>query len=262
MKISKSVILLNKRGASGTTETFYHLLTQVQFLIQQEIIYLPDCFMVKRRATYLGIIILLTAFISVNAQEFGSNVINAPLKEKASVQDQQGFKPDVRISIGTSFSGFGVGYNTFGTYVAPEISMPVTKKLSVQIGLGYSSLFYGQPGETMFGNTNSQYGSLYVSGTYLVNEKLSIRGVGYKTFLLNPSPPEDGTNGNRPDFSSQGVVLDIGYKVSEHFLINASFQYRQQNYTDYYFGYPQSGFGTPANSNPAFGGFGRSPFGF
>jgi hypothetical protein len=217
----------------------------------------------KQIVKHIGLLVLLLTFISVSAQEFGDNVINAPIeKETGKKETQQGFKPDVRVTLGTSFSSLARGYTSFGTYIAPEISMPVTKKFSVQVGLGYSSMFYNQPGETLFGNTPSQYGSLYVSGTYRVNEKIWVKGTGYKTFLLNPSTPDDPTNQGIPDFSNQGVILDIGYKVSDHFHINASFEIRQQNYPAYYYGNPQSGFGTPFNSNPAFGGFGRSPFGF
>ena len=215
----------------------------------------------KQIIKYFSLIILLTVVLSVKAQDFGSNVINNPVKEETSSQKSQGFKPDVRVSLGTSFSTFGPGYNAFGTYVAPEISLPVTKKFSVQAGIGYSSLFYGQPGETVFnGQNNMQYGSIYVSGTYQVNEKLSIRGTGYKTFLLNPSHFEN-TPGT-PDFSNQGVAFDVSYKVSEHFHIDASFQYRQQNYPGYYYGYPQPGFGSPTNPSPFNHGFGRPGYGF
>ena len=96
-------------------------------------------------------IILLTVLIGgiakINAQEFGNNVKQ---EGKVTLQtEQQGFKPDVRVSIGTSFSTFGPGFNTFGTYIAPEISFPVYKKFSMQVGLGYSSLFYGYQGENM-----------------------------------------------------------------------------------------------------------------
>jgi hypothetical protein len=214
----------------------------------------------KHSIKYFSLVILLMAVLSANAQEFGSNVLSTPLKKETDKQDTQKFKPDIRVTLGTSFSSYGPGFNTFGTFIAPEISMPVTEKFSIQVGMGYSSLFYNQPEETLFGNSPSQYGSLYVSGTYQVNEKLSIRGTGYKTFLLNP-PPAENTQGT-PDFSNQGVAFDVSYKVSEHFHINASFQYRQQNYPAYYYGCPSSGFGTPFNTNPAFGGFGRSPFGY
>ena len=217
-----------------------------------------------RQFTKITFIILLTILISgitkLNAQEFGSNIKQ---EGKVTLQtEQQGFKPDVRVSLGTSFSTFGPGFNTFGTYIAPEISFPVYKKFSMQVGLGYSSLFYGYQGENMFSSNPSQYGSLYVSGTYQVNEKLTIRGTGYKTFLLNPTPPGETVNPGTMDFSNQGVILDIDYKVSEHFRINASFEYRKQNYPAYYYGYPQNGFGPPNNFNNGFGGFGGFNPGF
>lgn len=213
------------------------------------------------KITFIILLALLIGGIAkLNAQEFGSNVKQ---EDKVTLQtEQHGFKPDVRVSLGTSFSTFGPGFNTFGTYIAPEISFPVYKKFSMQVGLGYSSLFFGQSGESMFGTNPSQYGSLYVSGTYQINEKLTIRGTGYKTFLLNPTPQEETVNPGAMDFSNQGLILDIDYKVSEHFRINASFEYRKQNYPAYYFGYPQNGFGAPNNFNSDFGAFGGFNPGF
>ena len=88
--------------------------------------------------TKIAFIILLTIVIcsnaKINAQEFGSNVKQ---EGKVTLQtEQQGFKPDVRVSIGTSFSTFGPGFNAFGTYIAPEISFPVlTSKLGVPLNL-------------------------------------------------------------------------------------------------------------------------------
>lgn len=32
------------------------------------------------------------------------------------------------------------------------------------------------------------------------------------------------------DFSSQGVIMDIEYKVTDNFRVNVGFEYRQQNY--------------------------------
>ncbi len=210
---------------------------------------------------YLKHIILFSFFTSLLglsgslfSQEFGSNV-----KQDGQVvlqAEQQGFKPDVRVSMGTSFSSFGSGFNSFGTYIAPEISMPVTKKFSVQVGLGYSSMFLNTPGETMLSQNNSQYGSIYISGTYQVNEKLTIRGTGYKTFLLNPNNFTENGNSNFYDFSNQGVRLDMDYKVSDEFRIGISFEYREQNYPNFYpYNYNgMNGFGdSPFQRNPAFG---------
>lgn len=198
--------------------------------------------------------ILIASTASLYAQEFGSNVKQ---EGKVTLQaEQEGFKPDVRVSMGTSFSSFGPGFNSFGTYIAPEISMPVSNKFSVQVGLGYSSMFFSAPGEAMFSQNNSQYGSIYVSGTYQVNEKLTIRGTGYKTFLLNPNNFNETGNANFYDFSNQGVRLDMDYKVSDEFRIGISFEYREQNYPNFYPYSPNGmdGFGgSPFQRNPAFG---------
>lgn len=196
-------------------------------------------------------------------QAFGSNVkIDSEEQPDIKLQEQQGFKPDVKVSLGTSFTNFAPGYTSFGTFIAPEISMPVTKKIDISVGIGYSSMFYSIPGESSFNANPSSYGNIYISGTYHVNEKLSIRGTGYKTFLLNPQNFSENSNNNYLDFSSQGFILDVEYKVTEHFHVNASFQYREQNYPDYYFGNPHNSFGSPNNFNSGFGGFGGFTPGF
>jgi len=174
------------------------------------------------------------------------------------IGQQELFKPRVNVSLGSSFSSFGSGYNAFGTYIAPEISMPVSKKFSVSFGMGYSNMFYNAPTESGFGSTNRSYGNLFVSGTYRVNEKLTIRGTAYKTFLLNPTPasPLNPINPQFLDFSSQGVIFDAEYKVSERFRIGVSIEYREQNYPSF-FDFNRNGinnFGGSPFKTPSIGG--------
>jgi hypothetical protein len=160
------------------------------------------------------------------------------------------FKPNVSVSLGSSFSTFGSGYNTFGTYIAPEISMPVSKKFSVSFGMGYSNMFFNAPAESGIQGYNSSYGNLFVSGTYQVNEKLIVRGTAYKTFMLSPPTTLKPINPQMIDFSSQGVRFDAEYKVSNHFKVGVSIEYREQNYPSFY----------DFNSN-GLNNFGGSPFG-
>ncbi|MCF6170942.1 MAG: hypothetical protein L3J31_04490 [Bacteroidales bacterium] len=214
----------------------------------------------------MGRFAIITAFILFGtllsaslgyAQTFGDNVKTDKGEEtEISLPAQQGFTPDVRVTMGTSFSSFGPGLNSFGTFIAPEISMPVTRKFSMQLGLGYSSMFYSVPGETVFSGNALQYGSVFVSGTYQVNEKLTVRGTGYKTFMLNQAPPGETANPFATDFSNQGVVLDVDYKVTEKFRIAVSFEYREQNSPSFY-PYSPNGMntysGSPFRRNPAFG---------
>lgn len=212
---------------------------------------------------FLVFICLLIIQFDSFSQTFGSNV-KTDTEENTDIKlvEQQGFKPDVKVSLGTSFTSFALGYNSFGTFIAPEISMPVAKKIDISFGMAYSSMFYSTPGESTFGSSPSNYGSVYVSGTYYVNEKLTVRGTAYKTFLLNPQNFSENGNNNYFDFSSQGAILDVEYKVTDHFRVSASFQYREQNYPDYYFGNPHNSFGSPNNFNSGFGGFGGFGPGF
>jgi hypothetical protein len=97
-------------------------------------------------------------------------------------------------------------------------------------------MFYNSSIESGLGRTNRSYGNLFVSGTYQVNEKLIVRGTAYKTFLLNPAPTSTikPLNPQFIDFSSQGVIFDAEYKVSEHFKVGVSVEYREQNYPSFF----------------------------
>jgi len=219
----------------------------------------------QKQSIILLLIIISSALIQIDSfgQAFGSNVKqDTESKTEITQNEKQGFKPDVKVSLGTSFTSFAPGYSSFGTYIAPEISMPVSKKVDISFGIGYSSIFNSSLEGGTFGSSPSSYGSIYFSGTYNVNEKLSIRGTGYKTFLLNPTNFSETNNSNYFDFSSQGAILDVEYKVTEHFRINASFHYREQNYPDYYFGNPNNSFGSPNNFSTGFGGLGGFGPGF
>lgn len=181
---------------------------------------------------------------SINAQEFGSNVIGNDKFVEVN-NESTGFKPDVSVSLGTSFSSFAPGFRSFGTYVMPEFILPVSKKFAVRAGVGYSNVFYSTPANegTVFGGNNLQYGTVYVSGIYQVNPKLTIAGTAYKTFSLVRK--RDDTNPFEPDYSNEGFAINADYKVTEKFRINVGFSYRKQNPYNYY--YSPGGF----NMNPS-----------
>jgi hypothetical protein len=143
--------------------------------------------------------------------------------------------PSVSLSLGTSFASLGYGFSGLSTYVAPTVSLPVSKKFSVRVGMGYSNMWMNTPSE--FGIPyNSSYGSVFVSGSYQVNENLVVSGTAYKTFLLNSSSQNQnqlpGSSFN--DFSSQGFLFDAEYKVNDKFRIGVSVEYRDQNTPSFY----------------------------
>ena len=196
---------------------------------------------------------ILLMFISgVYAQNtaFGNNVKEV---ENTRIQPlEKGFAPEISLQLGTVFTSFAPGYNAFGTFIAPEFLFPITNRFAVSAGIGYTNIFYpGNQGSLK--NNTMNYGSIYVSGSYKMTEKLTISGTGYKTFLLNPPEPIEGQNVSIYDNSNQGVILNMDYKVNKSFHINASFQIHQQNGSPYY--WQQGSYVSPFNH---MGGF--SPF--
>jgi len=187
---------------------------------------------------FIFVLALLISFQYTEAQTFGQDM-------QGSAKSRTAFKPDVRLSLGSSFYSFYPGINGFSTWVAPEISMPINKKWTVAAGIAYTSfLTTGSPETAGFGNTAQNYGSVYVKGRYQVNDKLAITGVAYKTFNLSPQRPGDKVNPRAIDFSNSGAMINLDYKVSNHFRINATFSMEQRHYNPFdTYGYGYSRFG-------------------
>lgn len=178
---------------------------------------------------------------------FGQNVISETTADQLKTKP---FKPTVNVSLGTSFTSF-YGFSAFSTWVMPEITMPISNRWQVTVGMGYSGIYPNSNENSNFQNLNSQYGHLFVSGRYFVNQRVTLTGTAYKTMLLNPNPTDDFMRDGRLDFSNQGVMIDMNFKVTEQFQINVGFEYRQQNgpmYQRYSTGFdnniPLNGFST------------------
>lgn len=139
-------------------------------------------------------------------------------------------KPQLTVSLSSSFISFGPEFNSFGTSIFPQMTIPVSNKFSLNTGIGYSTFFVGGGNEGAFQRQQSSYGHVFVSGKYRVNKKISLRGTAFKTFMLAPSKFETETTPMFYDFSSQGVIMDVEYKVTDNFRINVGFEYREQKY--------------------------------
>lgn len=207
-----------------------------------------------------GLLFFLLLIQQGMAQSFGENVIGVDETQKKNELPVL-FQPRLSLSLGSAFTSYAPGYSTFATFIAPRISMPVAKKFDVSVGIGYHSLFHSSSNESVVGQNPSHYGSLFVSGTYHVNEKLSVRGTGYKTFMLNSGNLAEKKTSNYLDFSNQGFILDMEYRITDHFKINASFQYHEQN-NGFYYGQPYNSFGSDGFYNPGIGSIGGFGPGF
>lgn len=192
--------------------------------------------MIFRKITYISVLLVSFVLLAGSAVAQYENTTS----EIESEETMAKIKPMVSVGVMAGFTSFGPGYNSFSTTIAPRISFPVSDRFSVSTGVGYTSLFMNQP--SLFSGGPSSYGHLFVSGDYLLNEKVKIRGTAYTTFNLTQSPPPESTNSPYYDFSSKGFAVDVEYKVTERFRINVGVEYRDQNYPYY-----PNGFGTPLN---------------
>ncbi len=200
----------------------------------------------------------------LHAQTVGDDILikKDTLSKEGNQTVRKGFDPKVNISLGSSFSTFYPGYNVFGTYIMPSLTMPVNKKVSVRAGIGYSTVFTGHRGKSSLLNNKPQsYGTVYIESIYKVSEKLTISATGYKTFDLNPAPQKEKLNPHALDLGNQGMYFNMKYKINDKMEINAGFSYDKRNYNPYYT--PFGGGFAPGMynggfRNPAFGGF--SPF--
>lgn len=170
-------------------------------------------------------------------------------------------KPQLSASLSTSFTSFGSGVNSIGTSFMPQITFPMSQKFAVTAGIGYSTFFIGNSNQSLFQSNQSQYGHVFVAGDYMVNDKISLRGTAYKTFRLDSPNPSIESGFPGYDFSSQGIIMDVEYRVTDNFRINVGFEYRQQNYPMYGPGFnnnsphmgglsPFPGFNSTSNFNP------------
>lgn len=194
-------------------------------------------------------VLLMSSFVLQSQTSImGNNVNNSSFLNNS--------KPKLSVSLSSSFSSFGGGYNSFGTSVMPEVTFPVSPRFSLSTGIGYSTFFMGNGNEGIFNSAPSSYGHVYVSGSYLLTEKISLRGTAYKTFMLDAPTSIEGTNLHGYNFSSQGIIMDVEYKVTDNFRINVGFEYREQNYPGYGPGVNPV---NPFMGNPSpFNGFNRS----
>ena len=142
-------------------------------------------------------------------------------------------KPQMSASLTTSFTSFGQGVNSISTSFMPQITFPISNKFSLSTGIGYSTFFIGNGNESLFHSNQSNYGHIFVSGNYFVNEKITLRGTAYKTFMIGSPSPNSETASPFYDFSTQGIIMDVEYKVTDNFRINVGFEYRQQDYPIY-----------------------------
>lgn len=190
-------------------------------------------------------ILLITLFLlslAVQSQNpgFGFNPYSSPSTYPGMSQSLSPVK--FNLQTGATFTSVPGGGSLFNTFMAPSFSQPVTKKLTLTAGAVISHSTYSNLGvinaegnfAKVSGNTTNM--TIYASGAYQVNDKLTLSGSAYKT--INPAF-NARLSPNQLQMEAQGMSFGIGYKVGENMHIGAEIR-MQQGGNNYYspFGLP------------------------
>jgi len=149
-------------------------------------------------------------------------------------------KMHVNIMAGTEFwtaPGYGSG---IATYLMTGFTYPVGKRFSLGGGIGIlNTAPVGVHSTTVegFGNVNSTNTLVYVTGQYLLNQRVTISGTVFKEFTaFNNSPEYQRFRKNTP----QGAYMKVNYKINDFMQIEAGFGYSRgvNPYYNSYMGSP------------------------
>ena len=136
-------------------------------------------------------------------------------------------KMDYHLQVGSQFftSSFGSGFSTF---VSPSVSYGLSKRFSISGGLSLVNTTLAGKYYTPFSseetslNGNFTTATVFLSGQYLLNDRVTITGTAYKQFNVMGNVP--GYYGLRND-DAQGMYLNVRYKVANNVHLEAGFGY-------------------------------------
>ncbi len=195
----------------------------------------------KKAAILCFFVLFMLPALSVRAQVAGNDTLSG---SGTSGTTSKGFTPkktDIHVQAGTWFStssGYGNGW---GTYIAPQISYALSPRFRITGGIsianmsfsGYKPYYDVLSTSSYHGNVTSAY--LFVSGQYLVNERLTVTGSAFKKFNIYDTP---GTQNPFLNDEPYGGNLNIQYKIGNNVYLEGGIGFTRGASYPYY--------GTPA----------------
>lgn len=132
----------------------------------------------------------------------------------------------------------GMRFGTLGSggymesFLSPSLIMPLNKQLSISAGISYSNTQYNNVSmlnpsgefERYSGSLNTI--TMYASGLYRINEKLTFTGSAYKT--VNPAL-NSRLNPSALRMEAQGFSVGVGYQLNDKTFIGAEIRYQESN---------------------------------
>ncbi len=182
-----------------------------------------------RRTITLCLLVTL-ACLSLNGYSQSASFDTIPSATSPSMQKQNHFIPrkmDFGIQVGTQFStsSYGTGFSTF---ISPHLTYRLSKRFSMSGGVSIvntslNGLSYTSVSRNEYSlNGNYTSAMVFLSGQYLVNERLTISGTAYKQFNLFGNIPGYKSFGNN---DAQGIYMNVKYTILENVHLEAGFGY-------------------------------------
>ena len=129
------------------------------------------------------------------------------------------------VEFGTAFGASRYG-SSFGTYVAPHFSYPLSKRFSISAGAyiaGVSPIARTEP-VTMNGYPYSPLyprSLIYAEGAYQLTNNLTVSGTVYREVnAFNQNPAYPGYNAGL-----RGVIMGVDYKINDHAFIRGEIEF-------------------------------------
>lgn len=177
--------------------------------------------MKKTISLHLLFILFLTSF-QVHSQGLfspgsarGAGWLTGQLPENASFN----------LTVGTNFSSFSSGTNMLSNYISPQLQYDLSPSLSIIAGGSFSINQYGNLPQSVVVHDNVapvQQGlndhSLFMSGRYMINDKLFMTGTVYSE---QGHMPVNLMNQGIMNFSNQGMSMGIEYRMNDNLHFGA-----------------------------------------
>ena len=173
------------------------------------------------------ILIVLANFL--NAQVFNPYVEKTDTLAYTDSRNPEAYKkPAFSVQMGTVFGFSKVYGNSFGTFISPRLSYPMSKRFTLSSGM----TFYRNTGNYInspFDGTTSPAafsGSLlFVEGAYKLNENLTLTGAAFHDINLQKNNPSFKQNPAFENESYKGVIMGAHYKLGENVFIEGSVEF-------------------------------------
>ncbi|MCB0806579.1 MAG: hypothetical protein KDC05_12335 [Bacteroidales bacterium] len=178
---------------------------------------------------YVYVIILMIWADSIFSQDFNPYLNrNDTLISENSSQVLKTQKPSFSLEMGTVFGFSKVYGNSFGTFVSPRISYPLSKRFSISTGM----TLYRNTGNYVYSPFDQSLtaggfsGSLlFVEGAYQMNENLTLTGAAFHDINLSRKPPSVRQNSAMFNDSYKGVMMGAKYKLGDNVFIEGQVEF-------------------------------------